>query len=146
MHRQPDAQALAIMVERFGRDTLLALATVEDGRPAVRTVDSYYLQGAFYTVTHALSNKMKQIAANPQVAVCGEWFTAHGVGDNLGHVLDGKNAAIMATLRAAFAAWYGNGHTDESDPNTCILRIRLTDAVLWEHGTRYVLDFSATDG
>ena len=136
----------AIMKERFGRDTLLALATLEGNRPAVRTVDSYFLEGAFYTVTHALSHKMKQIQVNPDVAVCGEWFTAHGVGENLGYVRDVKNAAIMATLRAAFAAWYDNGHTDESDPNTCILRIRLTDGVLYDQGVRLNLDFKQLYG
>lgn len=40
-----------------------------------------------------------------------------------------------------FSAWYSNGHTDESNPDTIILRIRLTDAVLLSHGTRYEIDF-----
>lgn len=47
-----------IMEERFGCDTLLALATVEDGRPYVRTVDSFYEDGSFYIITYALSKKM----------------------------------------------------------------------------------------
>ena len=42
-------------------------------------------------------------------------------------------------LRKAFAAWYDNGHTNEDDPNTIILRIRLTDGVLYSKGTRYEL-------
>lgn len=46
-----------IMDERFGCDTLLSLATVEDGIPSVRTVNSYYEEGAFYVITYALSNK-----------------------------------------------------------------------------------------
>ncbi len=138
-----NAKTRAILTERFGRDTLLALATLDGDRPAVRTVDSYYLNGSFYTVTSALSGKMQQIAANPAVAVCGEWFTAHGVGQNLGHVRDEKNAPLMATLREAFAAWYGNGHVDESDPHTCLLRIRLQDGVLMAHGERFALDFTA---
>ena len=52
-----------IMEERFGCDTLLALATVEDGRPYVRTVDSFYEDGSFYIITYALSKKMQQIAS-----------------------------------------------------------------------------------
>ena len=44
-------------------------------------------------------------------------------------------------LRAAFAEWYANGHTNEADPNTIILRIRLTDGVLFHHGTRYDITF-----
>jgi len=132
----------AILAERFGKDSLIALATVQDGIPYVRTVDGVYRDGAFYVVTYALSVKMQQIAKNPTVAISGEWFTAHGVGENLGHVLLPENGAIMDILRAAFAAWYDNGHTNEEDPNTCLLKIKLTDGVLFSDGTRYEIDFT----
>lgn len=137
------AEAAPMMEERFGHDTLLSVATIEPetGRPCVRIVNAYYEDGAFYVITYALSGKMKQMAVNPQVAVCGEWFTAHGVGENLGHVLAPENAAMMEKMRKAFAAWYDNGHTNESDPNTCLLRIRLTDGTLAHHGTWYQLTF-----
>ena len=134
-------EAIGILTERFNRDTLLSVATMEEGRPFVRIVNAYFEDGAFYTVTYALSNKMRQIKANPEVAVCGEWFTAHGIGENLGYVRDEQNTAIMAKLRETFAAWYDNGHTNEDDPNTCILRVRLTGGVLFSHGTKYELDF-----
>ncbi len=39
-----------------------------------------YKNGAFYTITYALFNKMRQIEANPVVAIAAEWFTAHGRG------------------------------------------------------------------
>lgn len=64
------------MDERFGCDTFISLATLNEGEPAVRIVNSYYEKGSFYTITHALSNKMHQIGRNPAVAICGEWFTA----------------------------------------------------------------------
>ena len=130
-----------ILKQRFGRDSLMALATVEDGIPHVRTVDAVYIDGAFYIVTYALSGKCKQIAKNPTVAISGEWFTAHGIGENLGHVLLPENQAVMDVLRAAFAAWYDNGHTNEADPNTCLLKIKLTDGVLFAEGTRYDIAF-----
>ena len=130
-----------ILTERFGKDSLIALATVSEGIPHVRTVDGVYMDGAFYVVTHALSGKMQQIGQNPVVAISGEWFTAHGIGENLGHVLLPENKAIMEILRAAFAAWYDNGHTNEADPNTCLLKLRLTDGVLFSNGTRYDIDF-----
>ena len=142
MHNAFPQRAREIMLERFRRDALLSLATVEDGAPRVRTVDGYYQDGCFYVVTYTLSGKMRQIAKNPAVAVCGEWFTAYGTGENLGHVLDAGNARIMEAVRAAFAAWYGEGHVDEADPNTCLLRIRLTDGVLNDNGTKYELDFT----
>lgn len=131
----------AIIQERFGKDSLIALATVDGDIPAVRTVNTVYIDGAFYVVTYALSGKMKQIAKNPTVAICGDWFTAHGVGENLGHVLLEENQIIMEKLRTAFSAWYNNGHTNEADPNTCLLKIRLTDGVLFSHGTRYDIEF-----
>ena len=131
-----------ILSDRFGKDSLIALATVEDGIPHVRTVDAVYIDGAFYVVTYALSGKMQQIAKNPTVAISGEWFAAHGVGENLGHVLLPENTEIMDILRAAFAAWYDNGHTNEADPNTCLLKISLTDGVLFSGGIRYEIDFT----
>ena len=99
----------AIIQERFGKDSLIALATVDGDIPAVRTVNTVYIDGAFYVVTYALSGKMKQIAKNPTVAICGDWFTAHGVGENLGHVLLEENQNIMEKLplsapRAVFNA------------------------------------------
>ena len=42
-----------ILQERFGKDTLLALATIDGEWPAVRTVNSWYDSGAFYIITHA---------------------------------------------------------------------------------------------
>lgn len=131
----------AIMMERFGKDSLIALATVDNGIPSVRTVDAVYIDGAFYVVTYLLSAKMRQIAKDPTVAVCGEWFTAHGIGENLGYVLREENRAVMEILRTAFAAWYDNGHVSETDINTCLLKIRLTDGVLFSNGTRYEITF-----
>lgn len=86
---------------------------------------------------------MRQIEKNSTVAICGEWFTAHGVGENMGYVCGEQNAEIIRKLRNAFSAWYSNGHIDESDPNTIILRIRLSDAVLFNHGTRFNIEFNA---
>lgn len=141
MDKEKMSKAIQIMDERFGHDTLISVATIEGSIPSVRIVNSLYENGSFYTITHALSNKMKQIHTNSAVAICGEWFTAHGVGENLGYVCDERNTVIAEKLRKAFAEWYSNGHTDESDPNTIILRIRLTDAILLSHGTRYDIDF-----
>lgn len=134
--------AQRIMNDRFNKDSLIALATVDGNTPHVRAVNSYYEDGCFYTITYALSNKMKQIALNPTVAICGDWFTGHGIGDNLGWIRDEKNNDIANKLRAAFAAWYDNGHTNEADVNTVILRIRMTDGVLLHHGTRFEIDFT----
>lgn len=135
-------QTEAILAARFGKDSLIALATVEEGVPTVRTVDTVYLRGAFYVVTHALSGKMRQIYKNPTVALCGEWFSAHGIGIDLGHVKKEENREIMDILRTAFAQWYGNGHVNEEDPGTILLKLELTNGVLFHQGIRYDLEFS----
>ena len=142
MNEKFPLEALRIMNDRFNKDSLIALATVDGNTPHVRAVNSYYEDGCFYTITYALSNKMKQIALNPTVAICGDWFTGHGIGENLGWIRDEKNNDIASKLRAAFAAWYDNGHTNEADINTVILRIRMTDGVLLHHGTQFEIDFT----
>jgi len=126
-----------ILKERFGKDSILALATTAGTMPYVRNVDAFYEDGAFYVLTYALSNKMKQIEENPVVAVAGEWFTGHGTGTNLGYFGKPENATIAKKMREVFSAWIDNGHNNFDDVNTCILKIELTDGVLFSHGTRY---------
>ncbi len=49
---------------------------------------------------------------------------------------------MMTKLRTIFAAWYNEANNDE-DPNTCLLRIRLTKG-LWNDahkGIRNEIDF-----
>ena len=95
----------------------------------------------FYVILHALSNKMNQIKEKLIVSICGDWFTAHDVGENIGHILDSESEEIASKLRASFAEWYDKGHANETDPNTGILRIRFTSGVLFSYETRYDIDF-----
>ena len=136
----PTGEMEKILLERFGQDTIIALATAANGVPYVRSVDAFYQNGAFFVLTHALSGKMQQIAENPVVAISGDWFTARGTGENLGWFGSDENAALAEKMRSVFAAWINNGHSNLDDPNTIILRIRLTHAVLFSHGTRYEFD------
>ena len=54
-------EAEAILLERFGKDSIIALATTINIIPYVRSVDAFYEDRAFYVLTHGLSGKMKQI-------------------------------------------------------------------------------------
>ena len=129
---------IEILNERFSKDSLMALATVDsNGIPWVRTIDAIFYEDSFYTITYALSNKVKQIEANSNVAISGEWFSGHATGENLGHIKSENNKEIADKLRKAFSAWYGNGHINEDDINTIILRIKLTDGILFSNGTKY---------
>ena len=53
-------EAIKIINDRFGCDSLISVATSDGSRLHVRTVDGYYEEGMFYVITYALSNKMKQ--------------------------------------------------------------------------------------
>lgn len=130
-----------IMNCRFGCDNVIALATAEDNIPHVRGVNAYYEDGSFYIITYALSDKMKQIAKNPIAAVSGEWFTVHGTAESLGYIGREENAEIADKLKTVFAEWIDNGHVKFDDENTIILRIRLTDGVLFADGVRYDIKF-----
>ena len=126
-------EAELVMIERFGKDTIISLATIENATPYVRYVNAYYENGSFY----ALSNKIKHIKDNHVVAIAGEWFTAHGNGVSLGYFGKKENCVIAEKLKKVFAEWIDNGHTDFNDENTIILRVELTDGLLLSHGTRY---------
>lgn len=65
-------KARGIMIERFSKDNVMALATTENGIPYVRYVNAYYEDGSFYVITYALSNKMKQLDKEPTAAIAGE--------------------------------------------------------------------------
>lgn len=131
-----------ILADRFGKDSLISLATTENNIPYVRVVDAFYEDGAFYVLTYALSGKMKQVEKNSTVAIAGEWFTAHGKAVNLGWFGKEENAEIAEKMKVVFAEWIDNGHNNFEDVNTCILKIKLTEGVLFSHGTRYEIDFA----
>ena len=146
-------EGIKLLEEKFGngKDNVISLGTIarepnSEGkpRPVVRSVDAYYEDGVFYVVTNEKSNKMLQIAQNQEVSIAGcmEMFTANGIGENLGWVLDPKNAEIRTKLRSAFAEWYDMAN-NENDKNCCYLAIHLTKGTLninhWEK--LYHMDF-----
>ena len=136
------AEIEKILIERFGNDNIIALATTVDNKPYVRSVNSFYENGSFYVLTYGLSNKMKQIHQNPCVAIAGDWFTANGQGINLGYFGDKENKKIADKMFVIFSEWINNGHNNFEDKNTCILQIKLKDGVLFSQGTRYDIDFT----
>ena len=130
-------EAEAIMSERFGGDSLIALATAADNIPWVRVVNATYQDGYFYIITYDRSQKMEQIRKNPQVAISGDWFTCHGLAESLGWFRKEENREIAAKLWEAFSSWIENGHNDFDDENTIILRVKVTDRVLYSQGRRF---------
>ena len=147
-------KGMSILEEKFGnqKDNILGLATIAldpngEGkpRPVVRDVDAFYEDGAFYVVTWATSSKMRQIAQNNEVAiaVCFAWFTANGIGENLGWVKAPENADMRLKLRKTFEKWYDMANNEE-DKNCCILKINLTEGIINinHHETLIFMDFA----
>ena len=88
-------------------------------------------------ITNARSGKVGQIKKEPRVALAGEWFTAHGMGIDLGYFGKEENRGVAEKLKQVFSQWIDNGHNDLGDENTIILCVKLTDGILLSHGTRY---------
>lgn len=125
-----------LLKDRFKTGQLIALATSIDNKPFVRNVNAYYDNGAFYIMTDASSDKMKQIRENPDVALCGKLVNGRGIAQNLGHVLKEEHHELMKTLRVALAEWYDYGNVDENNPDTVILKIELSQASVIDDGVK----------
>lgn len=136
-----DLRAKKVLLERFGGDSVIALATSIGDAPRVRMVNAHYESGRMYVVTDARSAKMRALSINPRCAIAGEWFTAEGAGRSLGAFKAAANAALAERLRRAFADWIDNGHSDLASENCVILEIRLQSSKLFSHGTRFEIDF-----
>jgi general stress protein 26 len=133
------SEALDIMAELYEKDTAMVLATVDGNRPNMRMVNTYYKNGMFYIMTYALSNKIKDIKDNKNVALNHYSFVAHGYGENIGHPLDEKNEKIKEELKKAFMIY--DIHINENDDNVCILKIILEDALVFNSNYKYNINY-----
>ena len=135
-------EAIAAMKELYGKDIAMSLATVNGNKANIRVVNAYYKENAFYITTYALSNKMKEILKNPNVALNHNLFVAHGIGENIGNPLDESNRGLREELKRVFVAFYDK-HVNEQDKNTCILKISLIDVLVFTHDFKYFIDFES---
>jgi hypothetical protein len=86
------------------------------------------------------SNKMKEIAKNPHVALNHELFVARGRAECVGHPCAPGNEALRAELMEVFCKFYSR-HVDENDAGTCVLKIEPDWALVFDGGFKYILDF-----
>ena len=116
------AFAQGILTERFGSgEDIIAMATVQDGRPQVRNVTAYFKGDSFYVLTFDKSGKMGQLQADNTVALSGRWFAGHGAALDLGPAFEGDNDGAGQQVR--------------------LLRLKLSDASFYCHGTKYTVEF-----
>lgn len=129
-----------VMVDLFQKDYQFALATAKDNTPSVRYIDTYYQEGAFYVVTYALSQKVKEIMENGQVSLCHKLYRFRGNAINIGHPLKEENLAIREKLVQAFQPWYF-AHNNEKDENMCYVKIELEEGFVYKDGSGYKVNF-----
>jgi hypothetical protein len=133
-------EATNVMKELYGKDIAMPLATVNETKANIRVVNTYYNNNAFYIVTYALSNKIKEIQKYFNVALNHNLFVAHGIGENIGHPLNEQNKELREKLRNVFIAFYDK-HVNEEDKNTCILKILLNDALVFANDYKYKINY-----
>lgn len=135
-------EADAVMKELYGKDVAMSLATVNENKANARVIDAYYKENTFYVTTYALSNKMMEISKNPNVALNHNLFVAHGIGENIGNPLEENNKDLRDELKKVFVSFYDK-HVNEQDKNTCILKINLSDALIFTNDYKYIVDFKS---
>lgn len=133
-------EAISVMKELYGKDLAMSLATVNGEKANVRVINAYYKEKTFYITSYALSNKMKEISKNPNVALNHNLFVAHGIGKNIGNPLDEENKELREELKKVFVVFYDK-HVNEKDTNTCILKVALSDALIFANDYKYFIDF-----
>lgn len=132
--------ATELMKEQLGYDVIISLATCTENGVNVRNVDGYYKDGFIYVVTHNSSQKMKDIHRKCNVAICKDLMCAKGIGEDMGSPKAEANREIREELKKVFSAFYDR-HVNEEDPGTCILKITLTNAVVFSRDTKYIIDY-----
>lgn len=133
-------KSLEVMEDLFAKDYQFALATTNNNIPSVRFIDTFYEDGCFYIVTYALSNKVKELEINQDVALCRKLFSFKGTAKNIGHPLKPENSAIREKLIHAFEPWYF-AHNNENDENMCYVKVELSEGFFYKDGTGYKANF-----
>ena len=131
---------ITLMEEMFSRDYQFAMATTVNDIPSLRFIDTYFENGAFYVVTYANTDKVKEIAVNPNMALCSrKGYSFSGKAYNIGHPLLPENSDIRSKLIKAFKPWYFK-HNNEDD-NICILKIEPKSGFVHKDGIGYNINF-----
>ncbi|MGH4137088.1 hypothetical protein [Clostridium sp.] len=132
--------ASELMREQLGHDAIISLATGTENGVNVRNVDGYYKDGYVYVMTHICSQKIKEIERKSNVAICKDLMCAQGIGENLGNPKSVSNGELREELKKVFFAFYDR-HVNENDPGTCVLKIALTNAVVFSKDTKYIINY-----
>ena len=133
-------EGLGVLETLFARDYQFALATSNNNIPAVRFIDTFYDNGAFYIVTYGKSDKVKEIEHNPIVSLSKDLYRFTGFARNIGHPLLKENLKIREKLIKIFESWYF-AHNNENDEDMCYIKVDLNQGLFYKDGTGYKVNF-----
>lgn len=86
----------------FGGGKTMALATEKDGRVTARTMSFVVYREKFYFQTDSAMTKARQIAANPNVAICFENWQIEGTCRQTGRPSDEENRFFLERYKKLF--------------------------------------------
>jgi general stress protein 26 len=133
-------KAMEVMEELFAKDCVFAMATAQDNRPSVRFVDTFFQDGSFFVVTHAKTQKVRELETNSHVALSNHFYRFSGYAHNIGHPLTPENQELRSKLIEVFEPWYFP-HNDENDQDMCYVRIELVEGFFCKDGMGYAVNF-----
>ena len=135
-------KAIKILVKEFGKNRKMYLATSYENRPKVKIVNTYYWNRSFYLVTDESSEILQQVMKNEKVSLCStaSFHKFQGEAIKIGHPLKEENMEIRNMLTEAISDWYFKHH-DESDPNLCLVQIKINTAFTYANKIGYTVDF-----
>lgn len=135
-------RAIKHLISQFSKDRNMVFATSVDNIPTLRIVDTYYLEGSLYIVTHDSLEKVKQILLNKNVSLCMNSNEFQGKAYHIGHPLEERNGKIREILLDAFSNWY-LAHNNESDPKMCYIQVKLEVCTIFIGKKGYKVDFKS---
>ena len=91
--------------EKYSGDNLISIATVDsDGLPWVRTVNATFFGDSFFCGNSGkFCEDAAYICISKSCRVSGDWFSVHGIAQNLGYIMLPNNSSYAAHIRNAFS-------------------------------------------
>ncbi|MBI9011788.1 MAG: hypothetical protein JEZ08_06100 [Clostridiales bacterium] len=135
-----------ILKKEFGKHRKMYLATSFNDIPKVKIVNTYYWDKSFYLITLESSDIVQEIINNQNVCLCttASFHKFYGEGIIIGHPLKVENKEIRDLISGAKSNWYAE-HCDESDPELCLIQVKLTTAFTYANKIGYNVNFGTNE-
>lgn len=130
-------KSMTVLGELFAHSTEFVLATVRGDVPAQRVVRAFYDGGSFWILTHAQSNKVREIERNSHASLCREFHVFSGTA----HFMGEEQPADRSWDKGA-EPWYFIP-SDDRAREMGYLRLDVDRAFFHRDGVGYKVDFAA---